>query len=102
MRRRHELRQRRMMPSRWAMMVLLGCIMASLLITLNAVADSSKARAPASAAAADKAPAKPAPAKPDVSVPPKAEESATIQDDPTIAPDPKESADNNITFPVDI
>ena len=22
--------------------------------------------------------------------------------DPTIAPDPKESADNNITFPVDI
>jgi len=107
MRRRFELRQRRMMPSRWAMMVLLGCIVTSLLITLNAGAESSKAGAPASAAAADKAPAKPAPAKPapakpDVSVPPKAEESATIQDDPTIAPDAKESADNNITFPVDI
>ena len=76
-------------------MVLLGCIMASLLITLNAGAESSKAPA-------KPAPAKTAPAKPDVSVPPKAEESATIQDDPTIAPDPKESADNNITFPVDI
>jgi hypothetical protein len=31
-----------------------------------------------------------------------AEESATIQDDPTIAPDPKQSADNNVSFPVDI
>lgn len=26
----------------------------------------------------------------------------TIEDDPTIAPDPQESADNNISFPVDI
>ncbi len=99
--RRFELRRRRALPSRWAMLVLLGCIMASLLITLNAGAES-KARTAANAVAADKAPAKPAPAKPDVSVPPKTEESATIQDDPTIAPDPKESADNNITFPVDI
>ncbi len=105
MRRRFELRHRRTLPSRWAILVLLGCIMASLLITLNAGAES-KAGAPAkesgTAAAANKAPAKPAPARPDVSVPPKAEESATIQDDPTVAPDPKESADNNITFPVDI
>ena len=31
-----------------------------------------------------------------------AEESATIQDDPTLIPDDKESADNNVTFPVDI
>ena len=99
--RRFELRPRRALPSRWAMLVLLGCIMTSLFITLNAGAES-KAHAQANAVAADKAPAKPAPAKPDVSVPPKAEESATIQDDPTIAPDPKESADNNITFPVDI
>jgi hypothetical protein len=82
------------------MLVLLGCIIASLFIALNAGGAESKA--PAAAAAADKTPAKPAPAKPDVAVPPKAEESATIEDDPTIAPDPKESADNNITFPVDI
>jgi hypothetical protein len=99
--RRLDLPRRRALPSRWAMLVLLGCILASLFITLNAGAES-KAGAPASAAAADKAPNKPAAAKPDVSVPPKAEESATIQDDPTIAPDAKESADNNISFPVDI
>lgn len=99
--RKLELPRRRTLPSRWALLVLLGCIVASIFITLNAGADL-KGGVPASAVAADKAPAKPAPAKPDVSVPPKAEESATIQDDPTIAPDPKESADNNITFPVDI
>jgi hypothetical protein len=31
-----------------------------------------------------------------------AEESATIQDDPIIAPDSSESADSNVSFPVDI
>ena len=86
---------RRALPSRWAVMVLLACIVASLFIALNAGAQSSKAKAGAAAAAAT-------PAKPPVSVPSKPEESATIQDDPTIVPDPKESADNNITFPVDI
>jgi hypothetical protein len=30
------------------------------------------------------------------------EESATIRDDRTIAPDPKQSADNNVSFPSDI
>ena len=30
------------------------------------------------------------------------DETATIQDDPTVAPDPKQSADNNVSFPVDI
>jgi len=99
--RRLDLPRRRALPSRWALLVLVGCIVASIFITLTAGADL-KGGVLASAVAADKAPAKPAPAKPDVSVPPKAEESATIQDDPTIAPDPKESADNNITFPVDI
>jgi hypothetical protein len=99
--RRLDLPQRRVLPSRWAMLVLLACIIASLFIALNAGGAEPKAAA-TSAAAADKTPAKPAPAKPDVSVPPKPEESATIEDDPTIAPDPKQSADNDITFPVDI
>jgi hypothetical protein len=36
----------------------------------------------------------PAPAAP--------EESATISDDPTTAPDPAQSADNNVSFPNDI
>jgi hypothetical protein len=40
------------------------------------------------------APAPGAPAMP--------EESATIRDDPTTAPDPKQSADNNVSFPADI
>jgi len=30
------------------------------------------------------------------------EESATIRDDPTVAPDPKQSADNSVSFPNDI
>ena len=30
------------------------------------------------------------------------EESATIADDPTIAPDAGQSADNNVSFPTDI
>ena len=30
------------------------------------------------------------------------EESATITDDPTTAPDPSQSADNNVSFPNDI
>ena len=97
--RKLDLPRRRALPSRWAMLVLLGCIVGSIVITLGADLNGG---VPASAVAADKAPAKPAPAKPDVSAPPKAEESATIQDDPTIAPDAAESADNNITFPVDI
>ena len=36
------------------------------------------------------------------SVPQVPEESATIRDDPTVAPDPKQSADNNVSFPSDI
>jgi len=34
--------------------------------------------------------------------PPARDDAVTIEDDPTIAPDAKESADNNVTFPVDI
>jgi hypothetical protein len=67
--------RRRVAPSRWAIFVLLACIVASLFIALTAGAQN-------------------APSKP--------EESATIADDPTLVPDPQESADNNITFPVDI
>lgn len=68
------LRQRAL-PSRWALLVLLACIVASLFIAFRAGAQNA---------------------------PSKAEESATITDDETLVPDPKESADNNVTFPVDI
>ena len=70
-----ELPVRRTLPSRWAVIVLVACLLVSLFITMHAGAQTA---------------------------PSKAEESATITDDPTIVPDPKESADNNITFPVDI
>ena len=44
-----------------------------------------------------------APAAPPSHPPPSApEESATITDDPTIAPDAAESADHNVSFPTDI
>jgi hypothetical protein len=73
--RRLNLPARRVLPSRWAILVLVACIVASLFIALNAGAQNA---------------------------PSKAESSATIEDDETLVPDPKESADNNITFPVDI
>jgi len=45
----------------------------------------------------------PPPSAERVQPPPSApEESATITDDPTTAPDPKQSADNNVSFPTDI
>jgi hypothetical protein len=48
-------------------------------------------------------PANPAQAKPpQAGAPQVPEESATIRDDPTVAPDPKQSADNNVSFPNDI
>lgn len=62
-----------------------------------------------SRAAAERAPAvnapgtKPSAAKaPPPGAPQVPEESATIRDDPTIVPDPKQSADNNVSFPTDI
>ena len=65
---------RKTLPSLWAILFLAACCVASLFITLRATAQNT---------------------------PSKAEESATIRDDPTLVPDPTESADNNITFPVD-
>ena len=48
------------------------------------------------------APVLPAAKSPPPGAPQVPEESATIRDDPTIAPDPKQSADNNVSFPSDI
>jgi hypothetical protein len=56
------------------------------------------ANAPGTVGTASTAPPA-APAHPAPSVP---EESATIPDDPTTAPDPSQSADNNVSFPNDI
>lgn len=117
--------RRRAMPSPWAMLFLAACCLLSLIITYRAGAQNAGTAAPPAAAskpadkdksAADKSAAdKPAADKPaDQSdtpaaptkgkrpPPSKTEESATIQDDPTLVPDDKESADNNVTFPIDI
>jgi len=63
----------------------LGIFTALLLVCAGALMLESKAAPP-----------------PSVSKPQVPEESATIKDDPTIAPDPKQSADNNVSFPTDI
>jgi hypothetical protein len=59
------------------------------LVTIGAAERTAKPVTPQAAAPAPGAPAIP-------------EESATIRDDPTIAPEPKQSADNNVSFPSDI
>jgi len=88
------LPQRRSLPSRWALIVLLSCVLASMFIAFRAGAQSSPPRPDAKKTETSK----PEPAKPGQ----KLESSATIADDPTLVPDPKESADNNVTFPIDI
>ncbi|MEA3179398.1 MAG: hypothetical protein QOI59_2921 [Gammaproteobacteria bacterium] len=56
-------------------------------------------RAPSALAPATRAAPATKPTHPPASAP---EESATITDDPTTAPDPSQSADNNVSFPTDI
>src|SRR3569833_38362 len=60
----------------------------------NAARQGPRHKVPTASPAAAKSSAPGAPQVP--------EESATIRDDPTIAPDPKQSADNNVSFPNDI
>jgi hypothetical protein len=72
----------------------------AVILTTHAADQPAAATVPATTAAPIAA--KPTPAK---SAPPGApqvpEESATLRDDPTIAPDPKQSADHSISFPND-
>lgn len=72
--------RRKALPSPWAMLFLAVCCVLSMIITYRAGAQTAGTRPP----------------------PSKAEESATIEDDETLVPDSKESADNNVTFPIDI
>jgi hypothetical protein len=111
-----DYRSRRAMPSLWAILVLAGCCASSMVITYRARAAQADADKPAATATQAPAPSKDTPAKdtaakdtvakdaPTKERPPasKAEESATIEDDPTLVPDSKENADNNVTFPIDI
>jgi hypothetical protein len=83
-------------PSWWAILFLALSCTAAAFVTFRVAAQNAPA---AAAAAAQDTPAGRTPARPPPSKP---EASATIPDDPTLVPDPKESADNNVTFPVDI
>jgi hypothetical protein len=75
----------------------------ALVLTTHAADQAAPPVRPASnAVAANPTAAKPPAAKPSVPGAPQVpEESATIRDDPTIAPDPKQSADNSVSFPND-
>ena len=99
--RKLELPQRRGLPSRWALIVLLSCVLASMFIAFRAGAQSTPPKPDAKTASKTEA-SKPAESKMESKPGQKLESSATIADDPTIVPDPKESADNNVTFPIDI
>jgi hypothetical protein len=80
-------------------LITLGAVILSgaALVTLRAAEQASAQPVPTNAAPPGSPPTPPphpAPSAP--------EESATIADDPTTAPDPSQSADNNVSFPTDI
>jgi hypothetical protein len=76
--------------------VLIALTLGGGLATLRAVAQDAPATPPAKAEPPRNQPAeRPAP-------PARRPVDRSIGDDPLIAPDPEESADNNLTFPVDI
>lgn len=97
--------RRKALPSPWAMLFLGACCVLSMIITYRAGAQDAGTAAPQADKPAQTAPAPSSgqsSAKGTRAPPSKAEESATIEDDATLVPDDKESADNNVTFPVDI
>jgi hypothetical protein len=93
--------ERRAMQTRFRLLplaVLAGVVSFAMAMTgLRAVAQN----APATTPEKSQAPSKPAGA-PKQPQPDDTDSAQSIEDDPTVAPDPEESADNNITFPVDI
>ena len=89
----------------WAIAVGAVALLGTAVVTLRAAGAtlaSPSAADPATASGAASHAVAPAGAPkqhPPASAP---EESATIADDPTTAPDPSQSADNNVSFPTDI
>jgi hypothetical protein len=91
----------------WIRALLIALCAALAVATLRAAAQSLMTgprtpqalatEAPASQAPASQAPNTPAPATPAPATP-----AGAIHDDPTVAPDKRQSADNNVSFPVDI
>src|ERR1700704_3332236 len=94
----------------WLILVSTVLFFGAAFVPRRAAEQASRRPAQAASAAAGQATPAPAPAAPRAAVPattghppPAApEESAAIADDPTTAPDPSQSADNNVSFPTDI
>jgi len=78
----------------WLITLSAVILLGAALVTLRAAEQAGAKPIPTNAAAPPATPMHPAPSAP--------EESATIADDPTTAPDPSQSADNNVSFPTDI
>ena len=76
----------------------MGLSTGALVLTTHA---ADQASPPAAAKPVNPAVKPPAAKPPAPGAPQVPEESATIRDDPTIAPDPKQSADNSVSFPND-
>jgi len=79
----------------WILALLVALCAALAVATLRAAAQSvmiGPRSAPTNQAPNTPAPVTPAPATP----------AGAIHDDPTVAPDKRQSADNNVSFPVDI
>lgn len=98
-----------MQNNRIIWLILMGTLLffGAAVFTLRAAEQAAQrpapATVPASPAAAAPASTKPRdPTSPSHPAPAAPEESATIADDPTTAPDPAQSADNNVSFPTDI
>jgi hypothetical protein len=75
----------------WILALLIAVCAALAVATLRAAAQSVMT-GPRAPQATEAPPVTPAPATP----------AGAIHDDPTVAPDKRQSADNNVSFPVDI
>ena len=84
----------------WILALLVALCAALAVATLRAAAQSvmiGPRSAPTNQAPTSQAPNTPAPVTPAPATP-----AGAIHDDPTVAPDKRQSADNNVSFPVDI
>lgn len=96
----------------WILALLIALCAALAVATLRAAAQSvmTGPRPPpglataalANQAPTDQAPTHPAPKNPAPVTPAPATPAGAIHDDATVAPDKRQSADNNVSFPVDI
>jgi len=88
----------------WILTLLIALCAALTVATLRAAAQSvmTGPAIQAPPAPPDQAPDTPAPVTPAPVTPAPATPAGAIHDDPTVAPDKRQSADNNVSFPVDI